>query len=107
EAGRILDEDWQLSDLPREGERALDDFRRGLPTGDHFDQFHPADWIKKMEADDARGRSGTGRELSDRQCGSVRRQDRGFGRVRREVSEDFLFDLELFRGGFDGDLDVA
>ena len=60
-----------------------------------------------MKADDARGRTGAGRQFLDRQRGSVRGEDRGVRSVRREVRENLLFDLELFRGGFDHDLHVA
>ena len=107
EARRILDKNWQLPDLPGEGERALADFLRGLRPGHHFDQLHPADRIEEMKADDARGRAGADGQFINRQRGGVRGEDRAVGGIHRQVPENFLFDLELFRGGLDHDLHVA
>src|ERR1017187_4792656 len=97
----------QLSDLPREGERPSLNLIRSLFSNDDFDQLHPADRVEKMHTDDAPARIRCGSQFTDRKSGSVRSQNRFWFHAPSEIAKDFFLDVDLFRGGFDHDLDVA
>ena len=80
----------------------------GSSLGNHdFNELHPAHRVKEVQTDDAVGGNSAVRQLADWKRGGVRRDDRFRASLHRQLSENFLFDVDLFRSGFDHKLDIA
>ena len=82
-------------------------FVRCFLGNDYFNQFHPAHRIKEMQTDHAVRRNSAVGQLADRKRGCVRGDDRFRARLHRQLAENLLLDVDLFRSGFDYERDIA
>lgn len=104
EAGAVVGENGEFSDFLGEGEGAVESFDASFGGADDFDQGHARDGIEKMKAEEAFGIFDVQGELVDRQRGGVGGQKGVGASAATEIGEDFLFDFEVFDGGFDDEV---
>ena len=106
-SGTVSHNDRKLSNLPNERECAFLRVVRGFLGNNHFDKFHSADWIKKMQTNYPFRRNRHRGQFADPQRRSVSRHNRFRPDLHREVAKDLLLDFDLFRRGFDDESDIT
>src|SRR5438445_13894853 len=80
----------------------------GSFLGNHdFNELHPAHRVTEVQTDDAVGGNSAVRQLADWKRGGVCLDNRFRASLHRRLSENYLFDIDLFEGGFDHKLDIA